>query len=161
MPEELQPLDLHGVARALGEHPFEVVRLLVMTGHSVEPVIPQARVEQIRTFGGIERWWDTVDLPEDDNRARSVVRGVLDALLQRDRIGDRTTRRENLFRGLPDADLQVAMQAVAILIEQGHLVQVRAPSGALVAIHPNWADAARALVARGQAPDELATLWEA
>lgn len=160
MPEQPRPLDLHAVAHQLGEHPFEVIRLLVMSGHPVAPTIPQAHVDEIRAFGGIETWWHEVALPEDENRARAVVRGVIDQMLQRELIGDRTARRENLIRGLPAEDLEVAQRAVGLLLDMGALVHLRAVSGAQVAIHPEWADQARALVARGQAPPELVELWE-
>ncbi|TVQ91894.1 MAG: hypothetical protein EA397_08320 [Deltaproteobacteria bacterium] len=160
MLDALKPLDLHGAALELGEHPFEVVRLLVMAGHSVEPSVPRDRIAQLRVFGGIETWWGSIELPDDDNRRRAIVRGMIEAMLQRELIGDRTTRRENLYRGLPAEDYEVAAYAVSVLIQLGGLVLTRAPSGALVSIHPDWADGARALVSRGQAPPELAGLWE-
>lgn len=160
MLDSLQPMDLHGAALALGEHPFEVVRLMVMTGGGVEPTVSRERLEQLRDFGGIEIWWQDPQLPDDDNQRRAVVRAVVEAMLQRELIGERTTRRENLYRGLPSGDLEVAAYAVSILLELGALVMTRAPSGAQVSIHPDWADGARALVARGQAPPELAALWE-
>jgi len=160
MLEATRSVDLHAAAQALGEHPFEVVRLLVMSGHPVGPAIAWEHLEQIRVFGGIETWWTEVELPEDANRARAVVRGVIDQMLQRDLIGERTARRENLFRGLPAGDLEIAQRAVGQLLDLGALVQARASSGAQVAIHPEWAEGARSLVARGQAPPELAEIWE-
>jgi hypothetical protein len=160
MPDRLRPLDLHEAAHALGEHPFEVVRLLVASGGKLTPGIPRDRIDALRAFGGIEDWWTGHALPADANRARAVVRGVVDALLQRDRIGERTARRENLVRGLPPGDLDIAIFAVGTLIDLGWLAHVRTPSGTLVSVHPEWADAARALVARGQAPAEVAAIWE-
>jgi hypothetical protein len=160
MRAESRLLDLHAAASSLGEHPFEVVRLLVASGRPVAPALSPEVVEQLRSFGGIERWWDDPQLPADANRARAVVRGVIDRMLQRDRVGDRVTRRENLYRGLEAGDAEIAMLAVGTLLELGALVEVRTAAGALVSIHPEWADGARALVARGQAPAELTTIWE-
>lgn len=161
MLDELKPHDLHASAQALGVHPFEVVRLLVLSGSSVDRLgATSDTLDKLRDFGQLETWWtDRSELPNDDNSRRRVVRGVVDAMLQRELVGEHTTRLDNLWRGLPSEDREVAEHAVMVMHELGHLTSQAATSGTRVSIHPDAVASAKDLVARGNAPDDLAALW--
>ena len=76
MLDALQPMDLHGAAEALGVHPFEVVRLIVMSGADASLDFNDESVAALRSFGELESWWDDAELPEDGDANRRVVRGV-------------------------------------------------------------------------------------
>ena len=160
MLEKLQPMDLHGAAEALGVHPFEVVRLMVMSGKDEGVPLGPDLVAELRSFGQIENWWDDAELPEDGEANRRVIRGVLDAMLQRELVSGKATRLDNLWRGLEAGQQEVAEQGVMILLELGHLEATAAPSGARVSVTDSGLDTVQALVSRGQAPDELAALWQ-
>lgn len=161
MLDDLKPHDLHAAASALVVHPFEVVRLLVISGADTTSLsTTDADLDKLRTFGQLETWWTGPgDLPEDDNARRRVVRGMLDAMVQRELVGQSTTRLDNLWRGLGDEDREVAQQAVMVLHELGFLASLATAAGPKVSIHPDALDAVKDLVARGNAPDELAALW--
>lgn len=160
MLDEFKPRDLHGTARALGVHPFEVVRLQVLSGVRSESLgADDETLDKLRQFGQLESWWDEASLPDDDNAARRVVRGMLDAMVQREVVGERTTRLDNLWRGLDPDDAEVAEQAVMVLHELGMLGSVATPSGVRVSVHPDHLDTVKDLVARGNAPDALAAIW--
>jgi hypothetical protein len=115
---------------------------------------------RLREFGEIETWWDgDAGLPDDASPSRRVVRGMLDAMLQRDRVGDKTTRVDNLWRGLPAEHTETAQQAVMVLNELGFLALVATPGGMRASVHPDALDTIKDVVARGNAPDALAALW--
>jgi hypothetical protein len=160
MIEAFQPVDLHGAARLLGEHPFEVIRLMAVQRVPDTPTVPRHVIEQLRSVARIEMWWDGIDLPQDDNRVRAVARGILDAMLQRDCVGDRLTRRENLYRGLPADALEIGLNVVGTLVDRGVLHVERLPEGVFVSLSPSWIEDARALVTRGHASADIASLWQ-
>lgn len=123
-------------ARWLEVHPFEVVRLLVSDEQlpgdlRLEPF----HVERVRVRGGLETWWEEV--PESgagEPRARTLARALMAAMIERDLVDPRTTRADNLFRGL-DAESQVVLRrAVNALIKEQHLVSRMAAEGLTVAI---------------------------
>lgn len=161
MLDELTPTDLHGAAAALTVHPFEIVRLMVLSGASVDTLTTTSEsLERLRTFGQMETWWEGMDaLPEDDNERRRIVRGMLDAMVQRDLVGDKTTRLDNLWRGLPSEAREVAEHALMVLHELGHVTSMAASSGPRVAIHPDGLQAVKDIIARGNAPADLTALW--
>lgn len=161
MLEALMPMDLHGAADALGVHPFEVVRLAVMKDGGLDRLtVSRETVESLRDFGGLEVWWEEHSLPADENPRRAAVRGVLDQLVQREIVGEKTTRLDNLWRGLDGASREAAEHGVMTLLELGALNSVGSPGGVRVSLHPDQLEMARGVVARGQAPAELAAVWE-
>lgn len=161
MLDELKPHDLHATARALQVHPFEVLRLQVVSGAPLERLaFDDDALSTLREYGGLETWWEGSDgLPEDDNQRRSVVRGMLDAMVQRECIGGQTTRLDNLWRGLPAEHTEAAEQALMVLHELGMVTSVATPAGMQVAIHPDAVSTVKDVVARGNAPDALAAVW--
>ena len=161
MLEDLKPHDLHATARALQVHPFEVLRLQVMAGAPLQRLAyNDDMLDQLRSFGNMETWWDGADsLPTDENPRRGVVRGMLDAMVQREYIGGQTTRLDNLWRGLPAEHTETAEQAVMVLHELGMVTSIATPAGMQVAIHPDALSNVKDVVARGNAPDALAAVW--
>ncbi|MFK7931085.1 MAG: hypothetical protein AB8H79_23060 [Myxococcota bacterium] len=161
MLEQLKPLDLHAAARNLGVHPFEAVRLMVVSGVGSDRLrCTLDTLEQLRAFGQLEVWWTDAELPEDSNPRRAVVRGMVDALLQRQIIGEQTTRIDNLWRGLDAYQRDAAEQAVMVLHELGLLRSSSTAAGTRVSANPDGVEALRELVARGNAPSALAAVWE-
>ena len=156
MLEALEPLDLHGAAHALGVHPFEVVRLQVMSGGGVGSAVARDSLDSLRSFGKIEDWWTGLPLPVG---GAAVARAVVSALLQRERIGDRTTRLDNLWRGLGADERDLAEQIAHVLQDLGVLSTMATPSGIQVSIHPEALDRARAM-ASGALPGEITSIWQ-
>lgn len=161
MLDQLKPLDLHAAARELGVHPFEAVRLMVVSGVGAERMrCTGDTLDQLRAFGKLETWWTGQDLPDDSNPRRAVVRGMIDNMLQRNVVGETTTRIDNLWRGLDAYQRDAAEQGVMVLHELGLLRSVGSASGTQVSANPDGVEALRELVTRGNAPAALAAVWE-
>lgn len=136
MLEELRSRTLTEAAVDLQIAPFEVMRLLVATDATPERLrLPSVLVEDLREFAGIERWWtDDAAMPDDPNPRRRRVRAALGLLLSRGYIGERTTRIDNLWRGLSAAEQLVLEQAVELLVSAGHLTTSPSAAGAQIAV---------------------------
>lgn len=161
MLEELKPLDLHATARRLGVHPFEAVRLMVVSGVGADRLrCTGDTLEQLRAFGQLETWWSGDELPDDSNPRRAVVRGMIDAMLQRNIVGENTTRLDNLWRGLDAYQRDAAEQGVMVMHELGMLDSATATTGTRVSANPDSVETLKELVARGNAPAALAAVWE-
>ena len=134
MLEDLRPMGLTEVARQLGIDPFEVVRLMVVARMPAEQLrFTSDQVERIRQAGGIEAWWSGAK-PATDSRAR--VRMVAQQMVERGFVGEKTTRADNLWRGLPLDEAEVVRNAVAAMVKEGWLITVASAKGAQVAILP-------------------------
>lgn len=158
---DMLPMGPGAAAARLDVEPFELVRLLIASGDD-GPIdaITSARLEAVRAFAAVETWWGADrSPPRDDKAARGAIRGALQELLDRGYVGDRRTRVDNLWRGLPPGLHGVVEEAVEVLVEHG-LLSVRAePMGQLVAARPEGRDRLVAIVAGKDVPDDLARLW--
>lgn len=160
MIQELRPIGLYDAARTLGIDPFEVVRLLVVADAvpSGQLRLTDDHVDKIRETGGIEFWW-TEPLPESDNPRRALVQAMIARLIDQGYVGDRGTRIDNLWRGLPVEEIALLQQAVNVLAHGGHLVTFLTPRGVQAALTADSVEHLRG-VAEGQTEDEsLAVLW--
>jgi hypothetical protein len=158
MLEALEPMDLHAAAQVLGVHPFEVVRLQVMSGSGVGSTVARDTLDTLRTFGKIEDWWSGRSLPAGET-GPAVARSVVGLLLERDRIGDRTTRLDNLWRGLGAEERDLAEQVVHVLQDLGVLTTIFTPAGVQASVHPEQLEVARGIAA-GNLPREITSIWQ-
>lgn len=133
----LMPIGLNEVSRRLGVDPFETVRLLVATGHDLSGpmAFSEAIVETLQEQGGVHAsWWDPAALPTGDGRSVALVHQALKALLDKGYIGDKTTRMDNVWRGLSFEDQSLLQQALTVLTEEGLVRCVGTPVGLQVAV---------------------------
>ncbi len=131
-------LTVDGAARQLDLHPFDVIRLLVADGGLPKDLrLEAADVERARQGGGLETWWDGAPPVEpNEPRARTLARGLIARFVARDLVDPRTTRADNLFRGL-DSDGQVMLRrAVNVLIKEQLLVSRMDAQGLRVGLVP-------------------------
>jgi hypothetical protein len=154
-------LGLVDVARRLGVDPFEVVRLMVVGGVASTTLrFSPDDVARLASLTGIEADWALVSPPSDTNPMRARVRGVLGRLLQSGRVGSATTRRDNLWRGLPDAEAAVVMHAVAVLVGEGHLWVDAATSVDRVSANPKAVVELQRIVDGKSEPPSLTAVWK-
>ena len=139
---------LADAALKLGLHPFEVARLLGHGG-TLRPDlrVSEADLDRLGEAAGIKQWWTGVEpLPtRDPDRTRLLVRLLARKLLSRGRVGTKTTRADNLLRGLRMADRNRLRPAVNSLIRAG-LLQTRSSwRGVQISVAEGQESALRAL----------------
>jgi len=156
MLEELRPIGLRDVARDLGIDPFEVVRLLVVADAFPERLEFTAdHVEQIRKVGGIEHWW-TEGWPEE---RRELILDTVRRLIDGGIHGDRGTRVDNLWRGLPTDEQALLQQLVTSLVQSGHLATFMTPRGVQVSLTSTAVDTLKQVVAGETELGSISALW--
>ena len=158
--EGTRPIGLYGAGRILGIDPFEVVRLLVVADAfpAGELQLKPDHLALVRSTGGIEEWWTQMPVRTGDPR-RAMVLAALARLLEHGAIGEKGTRLDNLWRGLPPEDCVLVQQAIQILVQGGQIATWMTPRGIQVAVLPEAVDNLQR-VASGQAdPGPLGALW--
>lgn len=163
MLDELTSLGLADAARKLDIEPFEVVRLLVAT-----EAVPNGplrvggeSIERLRAAGGIEEtWWEGVVLPKDASPGWARLRAAVQLLIDKGRVGDATTRIDNVWRGLRAEDQRLLQGAFMVLAEEGVLRLDATPVGLVVSIEPKATDTATRLVAGKHESPGLKALLE-
>jgi hypothetical protein len=156
---ELLPPGLSDASKLLGLEPLEVVRILVAAEAVPERLVLSSElIEKVRTFGRVETWWPPGSRPVADTHPRRAwVRTAISGLLERGLVGDKTTRMDNLWRGLAVEDQEIVQQAVEMLVEEGVLTSEGTEAGLVVSITAGSEEAIKAVVS-GKA-DSLAPLW--
>lgn len=154
-----EQLTLSQIARWLDLHPFDVARVL---GHSgglpARMAFDEGEVDRIRSLAGVETWWDGGQLPiQDDNRGRALVRSLAYKLLNRSE--GRSTRGDNLSRGLDGDELALARRAVNQLIREGVLRSVPTPRGLEVEVAAEKRPLLETIVDGRDIPKNLEALW--
>lgn len=154
-----EQLTLSQIARWLDLHPFDVARVL---GHSgalpTRMAFDEGEVDRIRSLAGVETWWDGGQLPiQDDNRGRALVRSLAYKLLNRSE--GRSTRGDNLSRGLDGDELALARRAVNQLIREGVLRSVPTPRGLEVEVATEKRPLLETIVDGRDIPKNLEALW--
>ncbi len=151
---DVLPRSLPDVSRELGIAPLEVVRLCGLvdvtppSGWALDPRVP----ERLAQIGGIELRWDHASGLGPLDR----IRAVLGRLAERNLRGDRFTRIDNTWRGLP-ADEQLWIErALTVLADSGHLHVEWRPEGRVVALAASPSQPLQAFLDGGDAPPELA-----
>lgn len=155
LPERRPSLD--EVASGLGLHPLDLARML---GHRVElPAdlrLSAGDPARIAAWAGVEHWWEGVVLPaEDPARSRALVTGALRRLVDKDAVGERGTRADNLLRGLGPADQARLRRAVNALVRARILVSRASWRGLCLSLDPSWRELGAALAHSGDWPWEL------
>ena len=119
------------MASSLDLHPFEVARLMGQVGGLPRTLaFEQSDIDRVRELAGVETWWGS-NAPkiDDDIPGRALVRTAAQMLLDRDVVGEQTTRADNLFRGLEPADQFVVRRAVNHLIREEVLRSIPTSQG--------------------------------
>jgi hypothetical protein len=147
MIEDLRPVGLVEASRRLKVDPFELVRIeLGLAGKLERLTFTADRLAILARDGGIEtRWLDPAKLPATP---AGRVREAFGELGRRGFVGNKTTRLENLGRGLPPAEADMIRRAAPLMAEEGLLQLSAGPLGALVAVKPG-AESRIAAVAAG------------
>jgi hypothetical protein len=159
----LIPVGLNEMSRRLGVDPFETVRLLVATDYDMTGPLRFAPevVEMLRDKGGVHAtWWDGSSGPADDNPSRQRVRAALQLMLDKGYVGDKTTRMDNVWRGLPYADQGLIQQALTVLTEEGLVRCIGTPMGLQVSVDAGKLDLVRGIVSGKKSSDGLDALYE-
>ncbi len=161
-PLPLERLSVSDVAGAVGVHPFEVARLL---GHAGE-LPPSLRfepadVDRVRELSGVESWWDpSIALPADDpERTLALLTGLARRLVERDLVGDRQTRADNLVRGLAPPDARRLRRVINGLVRARMLLTQASWRGLLVSVEPGWRPILADIARGGQLPRVLKEAW--
>jgi hypothetical protein len=144
---DLRPVGLVDSAKRLKIDPFELVRIEVGLGSPLERLgWSTERLDVIARDGGIEpRWLDPAKLP---STPAGRVREAFGELGRRGFVGAKSTRLENLARGLSLAEGDMIRRAAPLMAEEGLLLLASGPLGALVAVRPG-SEAKVAAVAAG------------
>lgn len=160
MLSDLLPKNLTGAARTLGVDPFEVVRLLVASDKSRGPyTFGPADVEALQLYGDIENWWPGIPVPDDTVAPRARIRAVVAEMLRRRLVGDRQTRLDNLWRGLPDEERQLLEDGVDALCDLGMLGTHASASGIRISMQEDAVPHLKPLASGERTPPELERLW--
>jgi len=119
------------MAANLDLHPFEVARLMGQVGGLPRTLaFEQSDIDRVCELAGVETWWgSSAPKIDDDIPGRALVRTAAQMLIDRDIVGDKTTRADNLFRGLEPADQFVVRRAVNHLIREEVLRSIPTSQG--------------------------------
>jgi hypothetical protein len=156
--EMLQRLTVSDVARWLEVHPFDIVRILVATGGTPHDLRFETEdVDRIRKMGGLEVWWQEGEptlVP--DREQECMLRAMASRMLEKEIGGPRTTRLDNIFRGLESKRQQLARELVQILLQHGWLATVSTETGTHVTITPGRMGQMANIAQGGNLPEDLA-----
>ena len=149
------------IASSLDLHPFEVARLLgQVDGMPHTLAFDEADIERVREIAGVETWWGTnVPSIEDGIPGRGLVRTAAQMLLDRDVVGDNTTRADNLFRGLEPADQFVVRRAVNHLIRDEVLTSIPTSQGLHLRVDTEKVNVLQGIADGSDIPTSLEELW--
>jgi hypothetical protein len=119
------------MAANLDLHPFEVARLMGQVGGLPRTLaFDQSDIDRVCELAGVETWWgSSAPKIDDDIPGRALVRTAAQMLIDRNVVGDKTTRADNLFRGLEPADQFVVRRAVNHLIREEVLRSIPTSQG--------------------------------
>jgi len=149
---EFQPLRPLAAARKLNLDPITLVRLSVEVGCLPDDLqFDHGILDALTEDGGLENWWGDRPAAQNQDERHALLLSVLEALLLRDLIGDRTTRIDNLSRGLKTSDKALVDRFLLQLEAQGLLVTELSPLGRRIAISSDGAAKIRKLAA-GEVP---------
>jgi hypothetical protein len=158
--ELFQRMSVEQVAKWLELHPFEIVRILVADGSLPADLrLDAANVERVRSAGGLETWWEAPPSPASGESAmQTLVRSLLQKVLDKGYLASRTVRADNLFRGL-DAEHQRGLRrAVNALIREGVFVSAMSATGLTLAIAGEREADVRLFASEGKGP--VSHLWD-
>ena len=149
------------IASSLDLHPFEVARLLGQVGGLPRTLaFEEADIDRVRELAGVETWWGS-NAPkiEDDVPGRALVRIAAQMLLDREVVGEQTTRADNLFRGLEPADQFVVRRAVNHLIREEVIKSIPTSQGLHLQVDEDQVGVLRGIADGSKIPSSLEELW--
>lgn len=158
--EMLQRLTVADVARWLEVHPFDILRILAASGGPPADLrFEMDDVDRIRSLGGLEVWWQEGE-PSlvADKQQESMLRALAGRMLEKEIGGPRTTRLDNIFRGLEAGRQRLARGLVQVLLQHGWLATVSTDNGTHVTITPGRMGHMAAIAQGGELPDDLAAV---
>ena len=108
----------------------------------------------------METWWGS-NAPkiEDEVSGRALVRTAAQMLLDRDVVGEQTTRADNLFRGLEPADQFVVRRAVNHLIREEVIRSIPTSQGLHLQVDEGQVSVLRGIADGSKIPSSLEELW--
>jgi len=156
-----EKLRVSQIAGALDLHPFEVARLLGQADSLGRTLAFETEdIERIRKLAGVETWWGSgKDNVEDEVPGRSLVRTAAQMLIDRDVVGENTTRADNLFRGLEPADQFVVRKAVNQLIREEILRSIPTSQGLHLRVDKDKVKTLKKIADGTGIPASLEELW--
>jgi len=156
-----EKLHVSQMASALDLHPFEVVRLLGQAGQMPRTLqFEEADIERAREMAGVETWWgESGPSVQDEVPGRALVRSAAQMLLDRDVVGEKTTRADNLFRGLEAADQFVIRRAVNHLIREEVLRSIPTSQGLHLRVDKDKVKVLKKIADGSSIPESLEELW--
>ena len=156
-----EKLRVSQIAGALDLHPFEVARLLGQAGEMPRTrQFEEADIDRVRELAGVETWWSNGSATVDDEiPGRALVRSAAQMLLDRDVVDDKTTRADNLFRGLEAADQFVVRRAVNHLIREEVLRSIPTSQGLHLRVDKDKVKVLKQIADGSGIPDSLQELW--
>ena len=149
------------IASSLDLHPFEVARLLGQVGGLPRTMaFDEADIERVRELAGVETWWgSSAPKIEDDIPGRGLVRTAAQMLIDRNVVGENTTRADNLFRGLEPADQFVVRRAVNHLFREEVLKSIATSQGLHIQVDDDKLKALQGIADGSNIPSSLEELW--
>ncbi len=159
--EQFHKLNVADIARLLGVHPFDVVRILA-ANDAFEPTLrfEQNVLDKVRKLGEIETWWSAERTIDDDPiPERGVLRAIVAEMLRRGIVGETSTRVDNVFRGMDSDHEQMARRALNLLIREGYASSHSSPTGNRASLRSETLSELKELVEGRSMPAGLAALW--
>jgi hypothetical protein len=158
--ELFQRMTIDQVAKVLELHPFEVVRILVADGTLPSDLrLSEGDVERVRARGGLETWWEGPPPVAAGERAeRTLVRALARQVVSRGWVEPKSTRADNLFRGLDSERQRVLRRSVNALIREGVLASHMTAMGLVVSARPASVEGLREFAERGTGA--IDRLWD-
>jgi hypothetical protein len=156
-----EKLRVSQIASALDLHPFEVARLLGQAdGLGRTLAFGTQDIDHVRELAGVETWWGSgKDNVVDEVPGRSLVRTAAQMLIDRNVVGENTTRADNLFRGLEPADQFVVRRAVNQLIREEILRSIPTSQGLHLRVDKEKVKVLKKIADGSAIPDSLEELW--
>ncbi|MEN0066590.1 MAG: hypothetical protein AAGA48_30940 [Myxococcota bacterium] len=151
---DLRLRSLAEVCRQLDLGPIEVARLCGLA--EVDPpsgwAFDKPTLARITEVGGVDAPWPHDPTPG----AMSRVRAILLELVVRGFSGDRPTRIDNTWRGLPRSEQHMLAVAFATLAELGWVILASRPEGEVVAVAADPPEPLQAFLDGREPPEALA-----
>ena len=159
--DALSRLSLTEVSQQLAIHPFDLIRILVADKRLPETLrFEPSEVEDIRTAGALETWWDeSTRRTEDEVSERGLLRDLCAQFVERSTVGMNSTRLDNVLRGLETEEQIVVRVLVQHLVNLGHLTTRNTARGLHVSVVEGREYAVADIAEGGDIPSELAEVW--
>ena len=159
--DQFKKLGVSDLAAKLAIHPFNVVRILTTSGKlPADLSFDEDDIDMVRELGGIEYWWTAkCTIEQDAIRARGILRSIARELVRRGIHGEKTTRADNVYRGLKPDDERLARRTLNVLIQEHYVRTVPTSLGIHVNIAADQVSTMKRLATAAEVPPALAVLW--